>query len=381
MRRVINLFQPTLGQDELQAVGEVFESGWLGRGPRTAEFEDRFAQHLGVESAHVRSIPSCTDGLFLSMELLGVGPGDEVIVPTIHFVGAANAVKAFGAEVIFCDVDPRTLNPRLEHLEACLTPRTKALFLVHYGGVPADVEAICALARSRGVAVIEDSACAISSTVHGQVCGTFGDIAMWSFDAMKILVTGDGGMIYIRDEELARRAESLTYLGMDTSSGFSQAANSSRWWEFDVTSFSRRSIINDVTAAMGLVQLDRLPSFISRRREIHRTYDELLGDCAWLTVPPALPDGVTSSHYFYWIQVEPDVRDRLAKALLDQGIYTTFRYYPLHQVPAYGSTAKLPAAEHAALTTLCLPIHQALPDADVRQVANAVAGFQAGATT
>jgi len=375
---VINLFQPTLGDAELQAISEVFDSAWLGRGPRTAEFEERFASHLGVDAAHVRSIPTCTDGLFLSMELLEIGPGDEVVVPTVHFVGAGNAVKACGADLVFCDVDRRTLNPRLDQIESCLTERTKAILLLHYGGVPADIEAICELARSRGVAVIEDSACSISSTVGTKRCGTFGDIATWSFDAMKILVTGDGGMVYIRDPELARRAEGLTYLGMDASSGFSQASNANRWWEFDVSSFSRRSIINDVTAAMGLVQLDRLPSFIQRRREIHELYDELLGELDGVELPPALPAGTESSYYFYWLQVDADERDQLAKALLDEGVYTTFRYFPLHLVPRYGASGALPEAEEAAQRTLCLPIHQALSDEDVRHVATAVTRFRVG---
>jgi aminotransferase len=379
---MINLFQPTLGDDELAAIREVFESAWLGRGKRTEEFERRFAEHLGVDAGHVRSIPSCTDGLFLSMELLEIGVGDEVILPTVNFVGAGNAVAASGATPVFCDVDSRTLNPRLEQIEAVVTERTRAILLIHYGGLPADIEAICAFARQRGIAVIEDSACSISSTVGGQRCGTFGDIAVWSFDAMKILVTADGGMLYVRDPELAARAETLTYLGLETKSGFSQAASASRWWEFEISSFSRRSIINDVTAAMGLVQLDRLPGFIERRREVHERYTRELADLDWLELPPAVPDGRESSYYFYWLQLEASARDALAQQLLDKGIYSTFRYYPLHLVEGYGSRTSLPEAEAAAHRTLCIPMHHGLTDEEVAAVISGIRSFdRVGVTT
>lgn len=372
---MINLFQPNLGEDEIAAIREVFESGWLGRGSRTDAFERNFADHLGVSETHVRSLPSCTEGLFLSMELLGVGPGDEVVLPTVSFVGAGNAVAARGAATVFCDVDFRTLNPRVEQIEAALTERTKAIVLIHYGGLPADIEGICALARERGVAVVEDSACSISSAVNGKRCGTLGDFGLWSFDSMKILVTADGGMIYVRDPELAEKAKELTYMGLKAASGFSQASSASRWWEFEISSFSRRAIINDVTAAMGLVQLEKLPGFITRRREIHERYSDELTGFSWLTLPPELPAGHQSSYYFYWVQTRPELRDALARELLDQGIYTTFRYWPLHLVSLYGSTASLPEAEAATRQTLCIPLHHGLTDDEVSAVIDAIRSF------
>jgi aminotransferase len=313
------------------------------------------------------------------MELLDIGPGDEVIVPTIHFVGAGNAVAARGATPVFCDVDPRTLNPRVEDVAAVITDRTRAINLLHYGGLPADLPGICALARERGIPIVEDSACSISSSIDGQRCGTWGDIAVWSFDAMKMLVTGDGGMMFVKDPALAERARRVTYLGLESASGFSQAGAAKKWWEFEISSFSRRSIINDVTAAMGLVQLDRLPGFIDRRREVHERYDELLADLDWLELPPAVPDDAASSYYFYWVQTDPERRDALAQHLLDSGVYTTFRYWPLHLVERYGSRASLPNAETAARTTLCIPIHQGLSDDDVDHVAEAIIAFDRAA--
>ena len=373
---MIQLFRPTLGEEEVAAVSAVFESGWIGRGPRTQEFEQRFAGHLGVGGEHVKSINSCTEGLFLAMELLELGPGDEVVLPTIGFVGAANAIAARGATPVFCDVDHRTLNARVEDIEAKLTGRTKAVLPLHYGGYPGEIAEIAELCHDRGVALVEDAACAVSSRSGERACGTFGDLGTWSFDAMKILVTGDAGMLYVRDPELAERAEKMIYLGLESESGFTAAGSHERWWEFEISSFSRRSTINDLVSAIGLVQLGKLPSFIERRREVHERYDAELAGLGWLETPPPLPEGQSSSYYFYWLQLQEGVRDRLAAHLKEQGVYTTFRYYPLHQVGLYGSKERLPSAERAANETLCIPIHQALSDDDVAKVVGAVQAFE-----
>nr|QJU69501.1 LooS13 [Nocardiopsis flavescens] len=325
---MINIFQPTVGQAELAAVRDVFESGWLGRGARTKEFEGAFAEHLGIPCSQVVSMNSCTEALFLSMRLLGIGPGDDVVMPTVSWVGAANAVAEAGARPVFCDVEPRTLNPRLEDVVAALTPRTAAVILLHYGGYPGDVKRIAGLCRDRGIRLVEDAACAVASGVEGVACGTFGDIGVWSFDAMKILVTGDGGMLYARDPELADRAVRSSYLGLVEQSGFSRAeAKATRWWEIEVSSFSRRSIMNDIAAAIGNVQLGRLGDFVERREAIARRYDQGLAGVPGVWCPPELPQGHTSSYYLYWIQL-PDGswRDGLAHHLYRKGVYTTFRY-------------------------------------------------------
>lgn len=370
---MINVFQPSLGPRELAAVAEVFASNWVGRGARTAQFEAAFAAHLGVDRERVTSVNSCTEALFLAMEAAGVGPGDEVVLPSISFVGAGNAVAARGARPVFCDVDPRTLAPGVEQVQAALTPATKAVIVLHYGGYPGAVADLARLCRDRGVLLVEDAACAIASSVHGQACGTFGDIGMWSFDGMKILSAGDGAMVTARDPRLVERLGRLAYLGMAQQSGFAQAgAGTSRWWEFEVESYARRSIMNDVASAIGLVQLSRLDEFIARRAEVCAYYERELAALPGLSTPPPLPDGHRTSHYMYWIQLEPEARDRVALELYHQGIYTTFRYAPLHRVSAYGWTGSLPGAERAAARTLLLPVHQALTDDEVERVVAAL---------
>lgn len=369
---MINVFQPTLGEEELAAVKEVFESNWLGYGPRSKEFEAGFARHLGVDAEHTLFINSCTAGLFLAVELLGLGAGDEVVLPSVSFVAAANAVAASGAVPVFCEVDPHTLNPTAEQIEAAVTERTRAVVVLHYGGRPGDIERIALRCRERGIPLIEDAACAVASRVGGRAVGTFGDIAVWSFDAMKILVTGDGGMLYVKDPELARRARRLAYHGLEQSSGFSSARVSHRWWELNVQDFARRVIGNDLTAAIGTVQLAKLPEFVRRRAHAVDLYNRELAGVEGLVLPPSLPDGHETSHYFYWVQMSAAIRDDVAAELYASGIYTTFRYPPLHRVPAYGADIELPGTDLASERTLCLPLHHSLDDHEVRAVATAL---------
>jgi aminotransferase len=339
-----------------------------------------FGAHIAVGAEHLVAVNSCTEGLFLAMELLDIGPGDDVVLPTVSFVGAANAVASRGARPVFCDVDPRTLNPTVDDVAARITRRTRAVVVLHYGGHPGHVAEIASLCRELGIALVEDTACAVASRVGDQPCGTFGDIGVWSFDAMKVLVAGDGGMLHCRDGELATRAAQLSYLGLTHANGWADAGRRERWWEFDVTSPARRSIMGDLNAAIGSVQLRRLPELVARRRAVADRYDQAFADLSRVQCPPRLPEGHSSSYFFYWIQVEPEVRDRLAHLLLDRGVYTTFRYLPLHQRAIYGSEAALPRAEAAAARTLCLPTHNGLDDAAVDQVIDAMAAAVASLT-
>lgn len=371
---MINVFQPCLGAKELERIKGVFESNWLGKGKINEEFETGFARHLSVGREHVFTTNCCSEGLFASMHMFNIGPGDEVIMPTISFVGAGNAVCACGAKLVLCDVDRRTLNVRACDIERKITPNTKAILLIHYGGVPCEMDEIMALAEKYHLAVIEDSACSVSSTYKGKACGTIGDMGMWSFDAMKILVCGDGSMLYFKDPEMKIAAEKWLYFGLESKSGYSNSVDK-KWWEYDVSSYGHRAIMNDITAAMAVEQLKKLPGFIRRRKAIHDQYNSLLGGLAWLDIPDELPEYCTSSYYFYHIQVKDNIRDDLAKFLRDNGVYTTFRYFPLHRVKHYGVEDSFSNADFAADHTLCLPVHQSLTDNDVDLVASLIRRF------
>lgn len=371
---MINVYQPTLGKEELDALKDVFESNWLGKGKRVAEFEEKYASHLGVSKDLVLTTNCCSEGLFSSMHLLDIQPGDEVIVPTISFIGAGNAVCAHGAKLVLCDVDPRTLNARAEDIEKVITPKSKAILLLHYGGIPCEMDEIMALAKKHNLKVIEDAAAGVCSRYKGKAIGTIGDMGMWSFDAMKILVSADGAMLYFNTPELRKKADRWLYFGLETKSGYENSV-AQKWWEFDISSFGHRAIMNDVTAAMALEQLKKLPMYMEKRKHVSDFYYENLKQFSWLELPLVLPDYVETSYYFYHVQITNGKRDQFAKFLRENGVYTTYRYYPLHRVPGYGVTGEFPNADYAADHTLNLPIHQSISDQDLEYILEKVKEF------
>jgi len=376
---MINIYQPSLGKEELEAIKEVFESNWIGKGPKTSEFERRFAETINVDSDHIKSITSCTEGMFQVLSHLSFKKyGDEVILPTISFVGAANAIINNNGVPVFCDVDYRTLNPTVKHIEAVYTPRTKAVLLIHYSGLPCEMDEIIQFCKEKKLFLIEDNACSPFSKYKSRYTGTLGDFGIWSFDAMKILVTGDGGMIYSKSKEYSKQIEKKCYLGLDSESGFTNVTNR-KWWEFELSYPGRRSITNDITSAIGLVQLQKVKSFIARRNVIHHTYNQELRDLDWCMTPPEFPGYIESSYYMYWLQMENDeIRTNLASYLKENDIYTTFRYYPLHLTYYYndGSYYNLVNAEQAAENTLCIPLHQSLTNENVNYIIETIRKFK-----
>ena len=291
---MINVMQPSLGQEELDRLKKVFESNWIGKGPLVKEFERAYAEHLGSSADRVLSTNCCSEGLFSSMYICDIMPGDEVIVPTVSFVGAGNAVCANGSKLVLCDVDPRTLNARAEDIEKVITPKTKAILLLHYGGIPCDMDAIMPLAEHYGLKVIEDCAAGVCSSYKGRALGTFGDMGMWSFDAMKILVCGDGAILHFNTPELREKADKWLYFGLQAKSGYENSV-AQKWWEFDISCYGHRAIMNDVTAAIALEQLKKLPMFMEKRSAVHNAYNDNLADLGWMDMPLPLPEGSVSS--------------------------------------------------------------------------------------
>lgn len=371
---MINVMQPTLGKEELDRIAEVFDSNWIGKGKLVTEFEETYAKHLGSTPDRVLSTNCCSEGLFSSMYLLDIKPGDEVIVPTISFVGAGNAVCASGAKLVLCDVDPRTLNVRAQDIEKVITPKTKALLLLHFGGIPCEMDEIIALCKAHDIKVIEDCAAGVCSSYKGKALGTFGDMGMWSFDAMKILVCGDGAILHFNDPALREKAEKYLYFGLESKSGYENAV-AQKWWEFDISCYGHRAIMNNVTAAMALEQYKKLPIYMEKRAAVHKFYDENLKELNWVVTPDPMPEGWVTSYYFYHIQLPNGMRDQLAKFLRDAGIYTTYRYFPLHRVNGYHITGDFPGADYATDNTLCLPIHQSLTLDDMQLIVNKIKEF------
>lgn len=371
---MINVMQPTLGKEELEALEKTFASNWIGKGKKVAEFEEIYAKHIGSSKDKVLSTNCCSEGLFSSMHLCDIKPGDEVILPTISFIGAGNAVCAHGAKMVLCDVDKRTLNARASDIEKVITKKSKAILLLHYGGIPCEMDEIMQLAKAYNLKVIEDCAAGVCSSYKGQALGTFGDMGMWSFDAMKILVCGDGAMLHFKDPELRERAEKWLYFGLETKSGYENSV-AQKWWEFDVSSYGHRAIMNDVTATIALEQYKKLPMYMEKRKAVHDFYNEALKDLDWLDLPLPIPDDCTTSYYFYHIQVKNGKRDELAAYLRKNDIYTTYRYFPLHRVPGYHANGYFPNADYATDNTLCLPIHQSLTERELEYIVDNIKKF------
>ena len=376
---MIQLYSNSLGREELNAVKEVFDSKWLGKGPKTEEFINNFSSKVITDNfrniAFANASPSnfitttcCTEGIFQIMDLLDIKENDEIVLPSISFVGVANAIMYKNAKPVFCDIDKHTLNPTAKHIEEKITQKTKAVIVIHYAGIPCDIENIAKLCKDKNIKLIEDNANSPFSRYNNINTGTFGDLGVWSFDAMKILVTGDGGLIYSSNKDYINKLERLTYLGLETPSGLSSTIDK-KWWKFEVSVPGRRSVTNDISSAIGVEQLKKVDGFIGRRKEIHEMYNSSLIDLDWIKLP-SIPNNVISSYYMYYVQV--DNRDEFAKYLREKEIYTTFRYYPLHWVDFYKSKEKLPNTKYAANHTLCLPLHQNLTNEEVNYIIDTI---------
>lgn len=371
---MINVFQPSLGSDELRMIESVFDSNWTGKGKITDQFEKELAVKFNTSRDRFVSVNSCTKGMFSIFRQI-LNEGDEVILPSISFVGAANAILNSKGVLKFCDVDYRTLNPTLEDIIKKYTSKTKAIIIIHYGGYPMyDMQQLIDFCIDKKIYLIEDNACSPFSKVNGKSCGTLADFGVWSFDSMKILVTGDGGLIYGKNLDELKHIEKYLFFGLKTTSGLSNNVND-RWWEFDIECAGENSIMNDISSAIGVAQLKKVESFLARRKEITEHYTNAFKDLDWLQTIPSLKTGDESSYYFYWIQTQ--YRDELAKYLRSKDIYTTFRYYPLHLVPYYGYTDEyLPIATKVSNETLCIPLHQSMTDDDVCKVISNIKNFK-----
>jgi aminotransferase len=361
---MISVFGSLVGEEELAEVADCLDRQWLGTGPRTAAFEARFAERLGLSNVLV--VNSGSNALYLAMTLLDLPPGSEVIVPSFTWVSCAHSIVLAGHRPIFCDVDIETHNPTIETVSAVLTERTRAIMVVHYAGLPVQLSPILEL----GLPVVEDAAHAVDSKLQGRSCGGIGVVGIYSFDGVKNLVMGEGGAVTTADPALAARANRLRYCGIGAS-GFEAASRSKeRWWEYDISEFFPKLLVSDVNAAIGLAQLRRLDALQARRRVIWETYQREFRDLEWLRRPEDALPGDQHSYFTYVIRI-PN-RDRSARALYEQGIYTTLRYHPLHMNPIYRSHSPLPNTERLNEEALSIPLHPNLSPADVEKVVQEV---------
>lgn len=376
----IPVMRPTLGEEEAAAAAAAITSGWVAQGPRVRELEQRFAERVGAADAI--AVSSGTAALHVALLLAEVEPGDDVVVPSLSFIATANAVRYAGANPVFADVELETQNLSVETIAARLTPRTRAVVVVHQAGVPADLDAIHAQLDPLGIAVVEDAACAIGSTYKGAPIGAHSPQVTFSFHPRKLLTTGEGGMVAVASAEDGARGRRLREHGMSVAAADRDAAGKVIVESYLETGFNYR--LTDIQAAVGLVQLGRLDGIVERRRSRSRRYHELLAGIDGLRTI-ADPAYGTTNFQSFWVLLPdacPVTQVEALEALLREGVSARRGIMAAHLEPAYAGHPHepLPNTELLATRSLVLPLHDELDDAGQDRVVAALeAALVAGA--
>lgn len=359
------------GAEEEVAVAGVLRSRWLSMGAVTREFEDEFAAFTGAK--HCLAVTNCTAALHLAC---GLGPGDEVIVPSLTFVATANAVRYTGATPVFADIenlDWLTISPA--SIEACITERTKAVLVMHYAGFACDMPAVLEIARRHDLKVIEDSAHAIGSALDGRHLGTWGEVGCFSFFSNKNMTTGEGGMLATNDEELAKRLRILRSHGMTTLSWDRHRGHAST---YDVVDLGYNYRIDEMRSALGRTQLKKLPLNNVRRRQLTMLYREMLSELApevRMPFPPEAGRGEGCYHILPVLLPPGTDRGEFMEAMKAQGIQTSIHYPPVHEFEIYREAARescLPLTEETAAREVTLPLYPTMQDEQVEWSVQAV---------
>jgi len=368
--------KPSLGKAEIDEVVESMESGWIGSGPKVKQFEARLSDYLGVPN--VRCVSSCTAALMLALKTLGVGPGDEVIVPSMTFIASANAVEHVGATPVFVDSEPLTGLLDLDLVEAALTSRTRAIMPVHLAGRPVDMDRLGALRDRHGLLVVEDAAHAIGTEWRGVRIGGHGNLTAYSFYVTKNITTIEGGALASTDEEIAGRVERLALHGL--SLGAWQRFSDAGYRHYEVEEPGFKFNMTDIQAAVGLHQLPHLDEWIDARARVWERYDTLLADLA-LETPRAPAPGTRHARHLYQVLVRPDAavsRDQLMTSLTQRKIGVGVHYRACHLHPYYRdryglAPEQFPVATDISDRTLSLPLSPDLSEDDILDVVDALA--------
>lgn len=362
----IALGQPTVGDEELAAVAEVFRSGWLsGAGPTCRKFEERFAELAGVE--HVLATNNCGAALHLALQVLGVAAGDEVIVGDYTFPATGHAVVWSGAKPVFADIrrDIWSVDPAA--VEAAITPRTVGILAVDVFGQPADYDELRAIADKHGLFLVEDGACSAGASYRGRPAGGLADIATFSFHGRKGITAGEGGALTTNHAEHAATARKLHTYGIEPAIN-REGASDLPIPSFDVAGYNYR--MSDVMAGIMLAQLDRLPDLVAARARVAKSYELLLGDLAGVTLPVALDDRV-HPWQSYVLTLDAGInRGAVARGLRERGVQCNFGTYASHVQPVYASESRCPVSAELFLRHLAIPMHANLTDAQVERVAD-----------
>jgi dTDP-4-amino-4,6-dideoxygalactose transaminase len=364
--------KPYLRGDEGAAVAATIATGWVSQGPRVREFEAAFAERVGAPDAVATT--NCTTALQLALYVSGIGPGDEVIVPSMSFIATANSVWQNGATPVFADIDPLTYNLDPAAAERAITERTKAIMPVHQLGLPADMDAFFALADRYGVAIVEDAACAIGASYKGRPIGSLGPLACFSLHPRKVITTGEGGMIAVHDSEVAERLRRLRQHAMDVSDLARHGAKDVIIESYPERGWNQR--MTDMQATLGLCQLDALDEILALRRRVADRYTEAIERIPFVE-PPFEPDYAQRTWQSYAVRLAPDApidRNELMRRMLRDGVPTRRGVMTIHEEAAYGDVeVSLPRTEAASRESLMLPLFAGLTDEQQDHVIDSLA--------
>ncbi|MDB4668388.1 DegT/DnrJ/EryC1/StrS aminotransferase family protein [bacterium] len=380
---MINLFQPNLDiNDAVTRYQRTLESGWLGRGCVTREFEQVLAEFLGVESDTVHCVSSCTSAIFEICSALALGEGDTVVIPTNSFPSVPAAILASGAKLDVIDIDILSGNISFKQLEEyCSESSPAAVFVTDYGGTPISVDKIKTIVGP-DCYILVDAAASLGTRYcnSGEFIHTMADFVCYSFDAMKLITCGEGGAAVIRDPLLRERFKEFSYLGLPSKqkSGLDVAKDGGRadWWKYELKCLGRRSVMSDLAAGLGLSQMKSIKSKLVVRQNLRDEYESLLGEVNNLKFLSASTEEFQLSNYFCTILTED--RDGLAKHLLENNVYSSFRYWPVHKMEIFKSSCvdrKYPAGDYMAKSALNIPIHDALSKKNIQDICKLIKVF------
>lgn len=369
---------PEIGEEEIAEVVDSLRTGWVTTGPKTKQFEADFAAFLG-DGVEAIAVNSATAGLHLALEAVGIGPGDEVIVPTYTFTATAEVVRYLGADPVCVDVDPATFNISPAAIRAAITPRTKAIMPVHFGGLACDMDAIIAIAREHGLKIVEDAAHALPTTYKGKLVGTLdSDVTVFSFYANKTMTTGEGGMVVSKNKDIIARCKVMRLHGISRDA-FDRYVSKTPAWFYEVIAPGYKYNMPDIAAAIGLHQLKKITRFQTVREEMAARFDKELADMP-LILPARPAAGDHHAWHLYPVRIKSEAgisRDEFIARMSEKGIGTSVHFIPLHRHPVWRDGYKLsndmfPVADAAFEAEVTLPLYTKMTADDQTRVITAV---------